>query len=95
MDVGGLTTSAAAASGASLTVRGRTATVLPMPLRGAAGRSVSPRGMERDGDLFKFMSETAKGMESLQANGVFHGDSKVSRYLPILIDILLGHERAR
>ena len=76
MDGGGLT-GAGAAGGASLTVRGRTATVPPTLLRGSAGRSVSPRSTERDGDLFRFMLETAKGMEYLHANGVFHGDLKV------------------
>ena len=70
---------AATASGSTLTIRGRTATVPSTKLRGAAGRSVSPggRGVERDGDLFRFMLETAKGMEYLHANGVYHGDLKV------------------
>ena len=81
-DGGGLT--AATASGSSLTIRGRTATVPPSALRGTVGRSVSPGGrgaVGRDGDLFRFMSETAKGMEYLHANGVYHGDLKVSTCL--------------
>ena len=68
-----------AASGSSLTVRGRTAKVPSPALRTAVGRSVSPggKGVERDGDLFRFMLEIAKGMEYLHANRILHGDLKV------------------
>jgi len=50
-----------------------------------SGCSPGGRGAVRwDGDLFRFMSETVKGTEDLQANTIYHGVSKVSTYLMMI-----------
>lgn len=52
----------------------------------------------REGDLFRFMLEIAKGMEYLHKNGVLHGDLKVRHHILFLSpksNFSVGCERAR
>lgn len=70
-------------------------------LTGVAASGSCMTVVGRDGDLFRYMLEIAKGMEYLHANRVLHGDLKVYRYLMIFFLILItfrllpGHECAR
>lgn len=85
--------------GGGMPVRGRTAT-FPVWRTGSPGGSPRRDGMAgrrgrspeepvaREGDLFRFMQEIAKGMEYLHRNGVLHGDLKV-RFVSLLL-LLFG-----
>ncbi|RDB18261.1 Dual specificity protein kinase splA [Hypsizygus marmoreus] len=83
----GLSFGAGVAAGTG-TGRGRPAGTFPVWRGGGAGnrspsiRRVTEEGpVTREGDLFRFMLEIAKGMKYLHMNGVLHGDLKAANIL--------------